>query len=210
MHSIRRSGVTFVAVLGLALSGVGCGVEQSGRSSSEAALDADLPIAPLFRNEEVYRTLDELAAGSSDIVIGTVTAVESLGTPDSTDDPHASEYFLVTVNPDSVVKSSDGAERIAFVWEGFLSESGTRTARVIQDGVSMPDVNDRLLLFLRPENSDRAALFDNRATMQVNTLDGILYVDGGELVTQLHGEGRPAHSLAGQDINHVTDTLRSR
>jgi hypothetical protein len=199
-------GAAFVGAIILATS-AGCGDEQAARSSSEAVLGADLPIAPLSRNEEIYQTVDELAASSSDVVVGPVASVESLGTPDTADDPNASEYFLVTVKPDSVIKTSGKTETIAFIWEGFISESGDRAARVIQDGVSMPDVGDRLLLFLRPENPDRAALFENRAALQVNTLDGILYVDNGKLTTQLHGEGRPAHTLVGQDVNAVSDAL---
>jgi hypothetical protein len=138
-----------------------------------------------------------------------VIAVNSIGFPDP-EDRLPSEYFIVTVEPErSVVGSKPSA--ITILWEGFLTDgAGNRTMRFEQNGVAMPDEGERLLLFLIDESPERKNLVGGGITHQLNTLDGILYIDGEDrLITTLYGTDRPAHQLAGQELGAVETLLTS-
>jgi|CXWL01.1.fsa_nt_gi hypothetical protein len=183
-------------------------------SSAEAKLGAELPAGLLISEEDIYSSVEEMAAGSTAIVSGAVVAVDSLGFPNLLDDPSASEYFLVTVTAETVVKGDVASKEVSFFWEGFVTEAGSgeervRAGRIVQNGISMPDVGDRLFLFLAPVRPDLSEWLGGKASHQVNTLDGILYVDNGMLVTQLDGFGRPrpAQALNGRPLDEVVQSL---
>jgi hypothetical protein len=213
---IAAAGLVAVVVTGCGSDAVTLTSEASGsdRSSAEARLGADLPISPLEREEKIYQSVDEIASVSTVIVSGTVSAVDSLGYPEIGEAP-ASEYFLITVTPTTTVKG-DIPNEVSFAWEGFGTKPGAgeeriRTTRVVQAGVSMPDVGDELLLFLAPEDQQREAFFGRKDLHQVVTLDGILYVDDGILTTQLidYGKARAASSLDGRPLEEVINSLRT-
>lgn len=193
--------IRLVGLMLLAVAVAACG-SQTTIPVEDARLGNDLPTTAGHASEEVYASPAALAAASDDVVVGEVTSVVSIGTPDAFQDPNPSEYFILGIRPDVVLKGSPNGDK-TIAWEGFITDGeGTRTLRVTRNGVNMPDEGDRLLLFLTPESPDRVAFFENATTHRVNTLDGILYVDDNDqLVTTLVGTGRPAHQLAGETLD---------
>lgn len=177
-------------------------------AAAEAELGADLPVTPLEAHEQPFESIGAMARASDLIVVGLVSSVKPIGTPDKGEDPHASEYFVITIETEEALKGR-APGRITLAWEGFVTDgAGIRTLRVDHNGVAMPDEGERLLLFLIGETRERSNFFGGDVSHRVNTLDGILYVEpDGTVNTTLHGAGRPAHLIDGAPISEVPDIL---
>lgn len=203
--------VVLVGMLAVAMAMSACGSSDAGdiatrRVATETtAMGGDLPATELHRSEERAASLNELAKTSTRVVVGTVSALTSLGFPDSEQDPNASEYFRVDVESDRDLKGKGAA---SFVWEGFISDGkGNRMLRVIQDGVEMPQVGERIVVFLKPPSEGAAKIF-GADVAEVNTLDGILTVDANDaLRTKLAGTDRVAHELSGMSVEDLASSL---
>ncbi len=207
----RRALLPFL-VGGLLVAGCGSGnaagrapMSDSAALLSDAELEADLQVTALNRSEPTYATLAELVRTSSRVAIGKVSAVTSLGFPDAAEDPHASEYFRLNIE---TTKDLKGSGPMAVSWEGFVTDGkGERTLRIVQNGISMPDVGDELLRFLSPMPPGGQRLLGEDLSI-VNTLDGVLYIQpDGTLHTELSGEGRVSHELNGQRVDDVVTAI---
>lgn len=194
-----------MAILGL-VAVAGC----TGESPTSVQLEPDLPVVNVeaggVPGDGFYATPQEMADATKLIVYGTVTGVQSIGAPNAADDPNASEYFVITLEPIATLKGAT-PEPPTFLWEGFVTDAGTRQARVTLDGVAMPDVGDELVVFLNDESPMRVNEFGDHADYLVETADGIYYVRDGELLTELSGRGRVGHQLNGQRLSELADIL---
>ncbi|MDF1598111.1 MAG: hypothetical protein P1T08_18740 [Acidimicrobiia bacterium] len=164
----------------------------------------DLPVTNSEVNETPYDNIASLTDASDLVIVGEVLAVRSIGTPDEAEDPHASEYFMVTVQPEKTLKGT-APSAVTIAWEGFITDgSGNRTLRVERSGVGMPELGMRVLLYLLEESRERSDFFGGEISHRLNTLDGILFVGAdGRLTTPLHGENRPAHQLSGSKVDEI-------
>ena len=177
-----------------------------------ADVDLLLPIATVYNLEEIFPSVEAMAADADVIVVGNVVAVDSFGTPEIADDPNPSEYFTITVAVTDDIKSDRDASKVSFVWEGFITRDEKRTQRVETDGIPMPVVGDDLLLFLIPEKPSVLAAWGAEHEFAVDTLDGILAItDDGKILAQVNAkETRPSGQIDGETLDEVVTWLRQR
>lgn len=208
--------------------------EQLAVSSPKATLGSELPIVHIEALEIApVKSVEELVGKSSEIVAGVVTSVESLGISSAeSGSVEAPEFLLITVAVERRVKGDPAKTFVSFAWEGFImspeemppapldtsgvpaaapvdrSQPHVRTARVVFNGVSTPDLGDQLLLFLTPISAERADYVGVHDIFDVNTSDGILYIVDGVLMTEVTGDDdRVSRTLIGRNVDDVTETL---
>jgi len=170
----------------------------STEGSDDGTTDSTLETTILERNEEVFVSVAEIGRASTDVVVGMVSHTGSIGTPDVAEDPHASEFIAVTVDVEEALKGQPD-KQVVFAWEAYLTDGGgKRTMEILAEGLPIPKVGDRLLLFLVPEDKERVELFGAELTHRPITLDGLAYIDGStvELVADKF-EGDLGDSLLG-------------
>jgi hypothetical protein len=206
---------------------------QLAVSSPQASLGSELPIVHVEALETApVQSLDELVDKSSEIVAGVVMSVESLGmSSEETDSVEAPEFLLITVAVGTRVKGDPAKTSVSFIWEGFIlspakmppapldtsgvpaaapvdrSQPHVRTARVVFNGVSTPDLGDQLLLFLTPIGPERANYVGVHDIFDVNQSDGLLYIVDGVLLTEVIGNDRVSRTLIGRNVDDVMVTL---
>jgi hypothetical protein len=202
-------------------------------SSPKATLGSELPIVHIEALEIApVKSVEELVRKSSDIVAGVVTSVESLGiSSEETGSVEATEFLLISVAVETRFKGDPATTSVSFIWQGFivspekvqaapLDTSGVpaaapvdrshphiRTARVVFNGVSTPDLGDQLLLFLTPISPERADYVGVHDIFDVNPSDGLLYIVDGVLVTEVTGNDRVSRTLIGRNVDELTVTL---
>lgn len=126
MRSTRSRHHLFTVCL-VAVLATACGPD-SQLAAAEAGLGADLPVTPLEAQEEPFESIGAMARAFDPIVVGLVSSVKSLGTPDKGEDPHASEYFAITIETETALKGH-APGRITLAWEGFVTDgAGTNSA----------------------------------------------------------------------------------
>ncbi len=211
---VNRVGVVAVSALAAVSVLVGCGSDGEPLRSATAALGADLPVSDGDSYGPVYESFAELAAVSELVVIGEVTSQVSLGVPDASDDPNADEYIGLTVGIErTLIGAPEPTGEVTIAWDAFITEvtdGGTRARvrRLVWDGVSMPDVGDRLLLFLAPTSAETSALYPGGISHEYVSLDGVLYIEeGGHLLTEIEGEWHFSRDLIGKTVDEAADLL---
>ena len=208
-------------------------LEQLAVSSPKATLGSELPIVHIEALEIApFKSVEDMARESSEIVAGVVTSVESLGiSSEESLAVEAPEFLLITVAVETRVKGDPAKTSVSFVWEGFMmspekmpsapldtsgvpaaapvdrSQPHVRTSRVVFNGVSTPDLGDQLLLFLTPISAERADYVGVHHSFDVNPSDGLLYIVDGVLVTEVNGNDRVSRTLIGRSVDDVTETL---
>lgn len=74
-------------------------------------------------------------------------------------------------------------------WESFGTDgTGQRVSEMVANGVRAPSMNDRLLLFLGPEDPGRRAAFDGIPTHYPVSLEGVAFLDE-DVVTETADDG---------------------
>lgn len=135
-----------------------------------------------------FETVEEMAASSTIVMVGTVTAVESRGLGDVEEDPNPTEYVAVIVDPDKVIKG-DPEGPVSYLLSAFVTDgAGRRLYELVTDGLPIPIEGDQLLLFLQPEERQGSPLLENVSHMPVNS-SGVAFVEGEVVTTASESNG---------------------
>jgi hypothetical protein len=209
MPSTERTPISIVLVAVVALGASGCGSGSVDAGNVDAIVrDLDsLPATVVDAYEYPFDSLADQMAASDAVVVGTVSDYEDIGLIDQQDDPRPSEYVVLTIDVEQVIQGHTPAT-IGIPWEAFLTDGdGRRTATVSQNGIDIPRIGERLLLYLVNESEGGRALFGPQATHRPINSDGVLIVgDDGTLSTEVTDPTRLANRIAGATVADIVDS----
>lgn len=171
-------------------------------SSDDSANSGSLPEMQSDTFDFVtFETIEEMAKGSSVVLIGTVKSVDSLGLADVGEDPNPTENVAIVVTPEVQIQGNVDGE-VSIAWPAFVTDgNGTRTFEMVNDGLPVPEPGDRLLLFLVEEDRAGASFFGKVSHRPVNS-SGLAFVEGEVVVLEAQSSGLE-ESLTGKAINEV-------
>lgn len=122
-------------------------------------------------------SVERLAADSDVVLVATVELVESLGRPAIAEDEFADEYLAVSLRADEVLEG-DESDPVVLPWQGFnVDADGNRVATWVINGLPVPRVGDRMLLFLVDIDPAASRAFGGVPTHVPTQLEGVAFLD---------------------------------
>lgn len=103
---------------------------------------------------------------------------------------------------DTILKGDpDGA--VSYAWSAWVTDgSGKRIFELVTDGLSTPNVEDHLLLFLKPEDRVDASFFGEVSHQPVNG-SGVAFVEDGVVTKAREGDRGAASELQGMSADEI-------
>ncbi len=164
-----------------------------------------LPSRPVEVDDGAFDALSDMGAGA-DVVVGVVREESSLGRPMSDQDPAADEYLGLVIEVESVLKGGP-IDEVRLAWDAYgVDVEGTRTSSNLMNGIPVPHVGERLVLFLRPVDGQYAALFDGFPSHAPVALDGVGFVVDW-VVTITDTTAADAAHLTGMTVEEIAAQL---
>lgn len=165
-----------------------------------------LPSRPIEVDDGAFDEVSDMGAGAEVVVVGTVREESSLGRPLSDQDPLADEYIGLVIDVESVLQGAP-IDEVRLAWDAYgVDAEGTRTSSNVMNGIPVPHVGDRLVLFLRPVDGQYAALFDGFPSHAPVALDGVGFVVDG-VVTLTDTTAVNAAHLTGLTVDEIAARL---
>ncbi len=139
-------------------------------------------------------------------MVGTVREESSLGRPNASTDPLADEFLGLTIEVETVL-AGDPVDDVTMAWDAYVVDAdGSRTAANVMNGVPVPHVGDRLVLFLRPVDEQFGAAMGGFPTHAPVALDGVAFLDR-DTVTLTDETATQAAHLTGMTIAQIVSEL---
>jgi hypothetical protein len=161
-----------------------------------------LPANPVVIDDGAFTSIEEMAAASELIVVGTVTKETSLGRPHLGARPDANEYVGITVAVDEVLKG-EPLEEVLLERDAYVvDENGRRIAENVFNGVPVPDVGDRLVLFLNPVDEQSAHFPGGFPSHTPVMIDGVGFLEGKAIT--IADDSSP---LVGTTLDQITAAM---
>lgn len=206
----RRAGVGLVlGVLATACAGgTGLGpttITLPPTPATTAATDlAPLPTTLMegFEDDIEFTSATELAEISDLVVIGEVGSVTSAGLVNAEEDPNPSEYVSIEVKIEEALKGTAPAT-VRLIWDAYLTDGKNRVMEIVANGLAVPKVGERFLLFIGPVSDTRKELFGDLVTHDLVTLRGIFPLKQDTVSNTYIGDNPAADDLDGKSLDEV-------
>lgn len=160
--------------------------------------------------DRYHSSLVDMAAAAELVAVGSVSEVKSLryeGEPSTGDERR--EVVAITIQVEQLVKGNWSGQTISLPWDAFrVDEDGTRTATYVVEGIGVPEVGQRLFLFVDPINADEYAFWgEGNVTHQLTTYEGIFRVVDGVVSSDLDDANRLPHTYNGAYLEDMIDEI---
>ena len=173
--------------------------------ATTAATDlAPLPTTLMegFEDDIEFTSATELAEISDLVVIGEVGSVTSAGLVNAEEDPNPSEYVSIEVKIEEALKGTAPAT-VRLIWDAYLTDGKNRVMEIVANGLAVPKVGERFLLFIGPVSDTRKELFGDLVTHDLVTLRGIFPLKQDTVSNTYIGDNPAADDLDGKSLDEV-------
>lgn len=197
-RSIRRSAISTLGIA-LLVALVAC-----GPSNMPEGVPVDTVV---MEASELYqfRTISEMVTASDLVVVGTVSDIVPFKLEEASGDQPGLQLVSIALDIDEVLKGQP-REPVTFGWNGWdVAADGTIGPRRVISGVDIPMPGERYVLFLF-ELSDEERTSSDYPLYGLTSFDGILRVEGEDLVTTVEGD-RLAHELAAMSLEELSNQI---
>lgn len=152
-----------------------------------------------------FRTLGDMVTASDLVAIGTVAEIVPFKLEEASGDQPGLQLVSISLDVDEVLKGQP-TEQVTFGWNGWdVAVDGAVGPRRVIGGVDLPMPGERYVLFL-VELSDEEQTSSDYPIYGLISLDGILHVEGEDLVTTVEGD-RLAHELAAMSPEELSNQI---
>lgn len=180
-------------------------------TATTAATDvAPLPTTLMegFEDDIGFSSATELAELSDLVVIGEAGSVTSAGLANAEEDPSPSEYVSIEVKIEEVLKGTAPAT-VRLIWDAYITDGKNRVLEIVANGLAVPKVGERFLLFIGPVSDTRKELFGDLVTHDLVTLRGVFRLDGDIVSSTYTGDNPAADDLDGKNLDEVAMMITS-
>lgn len=157
--------------------------------------------------EDDFETIAAMAGSSATILVGEVTAVDSLGRPDLEEDPLADEYVAISVAATEIL-GGDPQTHVVIPWSAYqVNEENERVAEWIANGLPAPRLGDHLVLFVNPASDSVIDHLGEVVTHSIVALDGVAHLHDGRIGV-VEQDSAVAASMIGLTVDQLRAELR--
>ncbi|HHC08169.1 MAG TPA: hypothetical protein ENK55_05585 [Actinobacteria bacterium] len=190
-----------------AASDTDAGMGETGIGGVALTSETTLPITDIHGYAPQFGSVEEMAAASDLIVVASVVALEPLGALRVDEDPNPSEWTVIRFAVGEVLAGAP-VDEVSLMWEAFATDGeGRRVLQFTLDGIPLPQVGDRYLLFLEAESEARAAVFEGRASHRLVIPAGMMAIVDGRVASEYRGGSPVGKALDGLTVDRVTERL---
>lgn len=199
---MKRAQFLAAAVLATAVGIAGCSTPSSTADTNTDGVPLRAMDASEYTN---YSDIVQLASSSDYTLVAHVAEVEHGPIYDEGED--IQQIAIVHLESERTLHG-DPPATLSFAMLGWLVDEDDRPlAEYVVEGVRIPAVGTRLLLFLDEAPADDVRRFG--ASHALVSYDGIFALEDGVLTTTLEGSGRLGHELAGSKLDDVAELMDS-
>ncbi|GEM_PF-6939479 len=201
MRMSLRRGLVVASVLVLTVSACTAGGSGSGVG------EVTLPTTDIRGFTPQFGSVEEMAASSDLVAVASVVGLEPQGVLVVDEDPNPSEWTLIRFEVEEVL-AGEPVDEVSVMWETYGTDGeGRRVLEFTLDGVPLPDVGDRYVLFLKAESESRAAVFGGRSSHALVASSGMMAIVDGKVASEYRGGSPVGRALDGFTVDEAAALL---